>query len=56
MKLILEIVDKYYRFLDAQINIESASNEESALEIEDEIYYDDYNQSVLVLSHKEKIE
>jgi hypothetical protein len=45
MKPILEIVDKYYRFLDAQINIESALNEESALEKEDEIHHDDNNQS-----------
>jgi hypothetical protein len=49
MKPTLEIVDKYYRFLDAPINIESASNEESALEKEDERHHDDYNQSVLAL-------
>jgi hypothetical protein len=46
MRPILEIVDKYYRFLDVLINIESASIEENVLEKEDEIHHDDYNQSM----------
>jgi hypothetical protein len=56
MKPTLEIVDEYDKSLDALINIGSASIVENAQEKVDAIHRCDYNRSVSVLSHKEKIE